>query len=88
MAVERVAVLDRILDKGIVVDAWVRLSLVGIDVISDDARVIVASHDTHLDYEGSFSASGPAHAAPAERMPQERSRQMGTRAMRRRRQSG
>lgn len=96
MAVERVAgssslidVLDRILDKGIVVDAWVRLSLVGIDVISDDARVMVASYDIHLEYEGSFSASASAaHAAPAERMPQERSRQTSTRAMRRRRQGG
>ncbi len=93
MAVERVAgssslidVLDRILDKGIVVDAWVRISLEGIDVISDGARVVVASHDTHLDYDGSFAAGSPAaHAAHTEGMPQERSRQAGTRAARRRR---
>ena len=36
-------VLDRVLDKGIVVDAWVRVSLVGIDLITVEARVVVAS---------------------------------------------
>jgi hypothetical protein len=55
MAVERVAggtslidVLDRVLDKGIVIDAWVRISLVGIDLITVEARVVVASIDTYL----------------------------------------
>ncbi|MDQ2913129.1 MAG: gas vesicle structural protein GvpA [Chloroflexota bacterium] len=43
-------VLDRILDKGIVIDAWVRISLVGIDLITVEARVIVASIDTYLRY--------------------------------------
>lgn len=57
MAVERapggsslVDVLDRILDKGIVVDAWVRISLVGIDLITVEARVVIASIDTYLKY--------------------------------------
>ena len=57
MAVERVAggtslidVLDRVLDKGIVIDAWVRISLVGIDLITVEARVVVASIDTYLRY--------------------------------------
>ena len=57
MAVERVAggsslidVLDRVLDKGIVIDAWVRISLVGIDLITVEARVVVASIDTYLKY--------------------------------------
>ncbi|HTE86310.1 MAG TPA: gas vesicle protein GvpJ, partial [Dehalococcoidia bacterium] len=36
-------VLDRILDKGIVIDAWVRISLVGIDLITIEARIVVAS---------------------------------------------
>ena len=36
-------VLDRVLDKGIVIDAWVRLSLVGIDLVTVEARVVVAS---------------------------------------------
>ena len=38
-------VLDRVLDKGIVIDAWVRVSLVGIDLITVEARVVVASID-------------------------------------------
>ena len=43
-------VLDRVLDKGIVIDAWVRVSLVGIDLITVEARVVVASIDTYLRY--------------------------------------
>src|SRR4030088_3607192 len=43
-------VLDRILDKGIVIDAWVRVSLVGIDLITVEARVVVAYIDTYLKY--------------------------------------
>lgn len=57
MAVERgsagtslIDVLDRVLDKGIVIDAWVRVSLVGIDLLSVEARVVVASIDTYLKY--------------------------------------
>src|SRR5437660_10171034 len=41
-------VLDRVLDKGIVIDAWVRISLVGIELITVEARVVVASIDTYL----------------------------------------
>jgi hypothetical protein len=43
-------VLDRVLDKGIVIDAWVRVSLVGIDLVTVAARVVVASIDTYLMY--------------------------------------
>jgi len=43
-------VLDRILDKGIVVDAWVRVSLVGIELLTVEARVVIASVDTFLHY--------------------------------------
>src|SRR2546430_11095655 len=43
-------VLDRVLDKGIVIDAWVRVSLVGIDLITVEARVVVASIETYLKY--------------------------------------
>jgi hypothetical protein len=57
MPVERAAggtslidVLDRVLDKGIVIDAWVRVSLVGIDLITVEARVVVASIETYLRY--------------------------------------
>jgi len=41
-------VLDRVLDKGIVVDADMRVTLAGIDLTSVDGRFLVASFDTHL----------------------------------------
>ena len=66
MAVERapggsslIDVLDRILDKGIVIDAWVRISLVGIDLITVEARVTVASIDTYLRYSDALAQTGP-----------------------------
>jgi gas vesicle structural protein len=43
-----VDVIDTILDKGLVIDAFVRVSLVGIEVITIDARIVVASVDTYL----------------------------------------
>ena len=45
-----IGVLDRVLDKGIVIDAWVRLSLVGIDLVTVEARIVVASIATYLQY--------------------------------------
>ncbi len=73
MAVERAAggtslidVLDRVLDKGIVIDAWVRVSLVGIDLITVEARVVVASIDTYLKYSEAVGAATAA-ARPAHR---------------------
>ena len=48
-------VLDRVLDKGIVIDAWVRVSLVGIDLLTVEARVVVASIDTYLKYSEAVS---------------------------------
>jgi hypothetical protein len=63
-------VLDRVLDKGIVIDAWVRVSLVGIDLITVEARVVVASIDTYLKYSESMAqvapVSRPAVAASQE----------------------
>src|SRR5581483_4174407 len=41
-------VLDLILDKGLVIDAYVRVSVVGIEILTIDARVVVASVDTYL----------------------------------------
>lgn len=43
-------VLDRILDKGIVIDVWARVSLVGIEILTVEARVVAASVDTFLHY--------------------------------------
>jgi len=75
MAVERqqggtslIDVLDRVLDKGIVIDAWVRVSLVGIDLITVEARVVVASIDTYLKYSEAVGAVGVA-ARPALEAP-------------------
>lgn len=72
MAVERAAggsslidVLDRVLDKGIVIDAWVRVSLVGIDLITVEARVVVASIDTYLKYSEAVGQVAPV-SRPAE----------------------
>ena len=57
MAVERapagtslIDVVDRVLDKGIVIDAYVRVSLVGIDLVTVEARIVVAAIDTYLKY--------------------------------------
>src|SRR6201995_3360785 len=41
-------VLDLILDKGLVIDIYVRVSLVGIELLTIDARIVVASVDTYL----------------------------------------
>lgn len=41
-------VIDLILDKGLVIDAYVRVSLVGIELLTIDARIVVASVDTYL----------------------------------------
>ena len=76
MAVERTSagaslidVLDRVLDKGIVIDAWVRVSLVGIDLLAIEARVVVASIDTYLKYAdavGTIPGKGRTALAPNE----------------------
>ena len=57
MAVEKsmsssslVEVIDRILDKGVVIDAYVRVSLVGIELLAIEARVVIASVETWLKY--------------------------------------
>jgi len=73
MAVERqpggtslIDVLDRVLDKGIVIDAWIRVSLVGIDLITVEARVVVASIDTYLKYSEAVSQVAPVSRPQAE----------------------
>ena len=41
-------VLDRVLDKGIVIDAWVALSVIGINLVAIEARMVVASIETYI----------------------------------------
>jgi len=67
MAVEKaigssslVEVIDRILDKGVVVDAWVRVSLVGIEILAVEARVVVASVETYLKYAEAIGLTATA----------------------------
>jgi gas vesicle structural protein len=55
-------VIDRILDKGIVIDAWARVSLVGIEVLAIEARIVVASVDTYLKYAEAVGLTATATA--------------------------
>lgn len=68
-------VVDRILDKGVVIDAYAKISLVGIELITVEARVVIASVDTWLRYaeavglirddlmdEGEFQLQQPSNA--------------------------
>ena len=53
-------VVDRILDKGIVVDAFARVSLVGIELVSVEARVVIASVETYLKYAEAIGLTATA----------------------------
>ncbi len=55
-------VLNIILDKGIVIDAWARISVIGIELITIEARVVVASVETYLQYAEAIGLT--ALAAP------------------------
>lgn len=61
-------VLNVILEKGIVVDAWVRVSIIGIEIVTIEARVVIASVDTYLRYAEAIGltalAAAPRHAEP------------------------
>ena len=59
-----IEVLDRVLDKGIVIDAWVRVSLAGMDLLTLEARVVMASLETYLSHAGKLSSSSSV-APPA-----------------------
>jgi len=56
-------VVERILDKGVVIDAWAKVSLVGIELLSVEARVVVASVETYLKYADAIGLTASA-AAP------------------------
>jgi len=59
-----VDVLDRILDKGVVIDTWVRVSPSGLELVTADARIVVASIETNLEHSGAAGAS-PQASTPA-----------------------
>jgi gas vesicle structural protein len=52
-------VLDRVLDKGIVIDGWWLVSLGGISLIKVDARIVVASIDTYLKHASVLARTPP-----------------------------
>lgn len=58
-------VIDRILDKGVVVDAFVRVALVGIELIAIEIRAVVASVDTYLKYAEAVGLTTDPVAAAA-----------------------
>ena len=55
-------VVDRILERGIVIDAFVKVALVGIELLTVEARVVIASVETYLKYA---EAIGLTHLAAA-----------------------
>jgi len=55
-----VEVIDRILDKGVVIDALVRVSLVGIELLTIEARVVLASVETFLRYADAVGLTAAA----------------------------
>jgi len=76
-------VLYHVLDKGIVIDAWVRVSLVGIDLITVEARVVVASIDTYLNYAQTIAQLAPvAHTIEHQVAVPEKSRSSPRRLVR------
>jgi hypothetical protein len=56
--------LNVILDKGIVIDAWVRLSVIGIEILTLEARVVVASVETYLRYAEAIGLTQLASSPP------------------------
>src|SRR3954452_6888641 len=63
-------VIDLILDKGLVIDLYVRVSLVGIELLVIDARIVVASVDTYLRFAEAVNRLDIASADDAEGLPE------------------
>src|SRR3954447_4309481 len=62
-------VLDLILDKGLVIDLYVRVSLVGIELLTIDARIVVASVDTYLRFAEAVGRMDIAETGDAKGLP-------------------
>lgn len=63
-------VMDTILDKGLVIDAYVRVSLVGIELLTIDARVVIASVDTYLRFAEAVNRLDIAEGDPKAGLPE------------------
>lgn len=62
---ELIDVLDRVLDKGIVIDASMRIGLVGLDLVSLDMKVVVASIETYLRHCDALALAGTCVLPPS-----------------------
>src|SRR5437763_10976429 len=58
--------VGEILDKGIVIDAWARVSVVGLEILTIEARVVVASVETYLRYAEAIGLTALAAAPPTQ----------------------
>src|SRR5918992_3381966 len=63
-------VIDIILDKGLVIDAYVRVSLAGIELVTIDARIVIASVDTYLRFATAVERLDIAEGGSAETLPE------------------
>ncbi len=63
-------VIDVILDKGLVIDAYVRVALVGIELLTIDARIVIASVDTYLRFAEAVNRLDIAQDTNSEGLPQ------------------
>ena len=63
-------VLERVLDKGIVIDAAVRVSVVGIEILRVDAWVVVASIETYLGHDDLMRRIVQGEEEPPELLPE------------------
>jgi gas vesicle structural protein len=63
-------VIEVILDKGIVIDAFVRVSLIGIEILTIDARIVIASVDTYLRFAEAVNRLDIVHDKDSEGLPE------------------
>ena len=63
-------VLDLILDKGLVVDAYVRVAVIGIELITIDARIVIASVDTYLRFAEAVNRLDIAEDGSSQGLPE------------------
>jgi gas vesicle structural protein len=63
-------VIDIVLDKGLVVDAYVRVSLAGIELLTIDARIVIASVDTYLRFAEAVGRADIAESTGSQNLPE------------------
>jgi len=63
-------VIDTILDKGLVIDAYVRVSIVGIELLTIDARIVIASVDTYLRFADAVNRLNISEQDPKADLPE------------------